>query len=306
MSTPFEIANFNLVNFADNYNDLFDSTPKDVQIDVKDSNGNITTKSVANRGKFKQQLWDDVGGALGQFKKTVYVDAQNGDDNNSGTYGNPFRTIKKAIESVPSGGLGYIRPKRGQTHNIAEKITYRNKSIVIEPSSLDDETLDKPVILFETYENTDNDTTAFYSIVAIHKSTLQLSKVDIATGDKVNDKPFSSTNYTCSAPIVSNGAVYVWLYGCGGNITNDSEASVIEVGNEYNIPSVVVSGSDIDLQDGYLVNNRYNCPVLFNVNSANMLQTNASSIYDVLIRHIVRDADSGNPVNVLSDYNFSS
>jgi hypothetical protein len=32
MALPFDIANFNLVNFANAYNDLFDSIPKDVQV----------------------------------------------------------------------------------------------------------------------------------------------------------------------------------------------------------------------------------------------------------------------------------
>ena len=109
MATPFDIANFNLTNFADNYNNIFDSTPADVNINVKDSNGNITTKTVANRGKFKQQLWDDVGGALGQFNRTFYVDAVNGDDNNIGNNSSaPFKTIKKAVDSVPVGGIGRI------------------------------------------------------------------------------------------------------------------------------------------------------------------------------------------------------
>jgi len=106
--TPFEQANFNLVSFSEAYNDIFDSTPKDVQIQLKDSNGNIYTKTVANRGKFKQQLWDDVGGALGQFWRTFYVDANNGNDNNDGSSAHPFKTIQKAVNSVPTGGFGLI------------------------------------------------------------------------------------------------------------------------------------------------------------------------------------------------------
>jgi len=106
--TPFEQANFNLISFSEAYNDLFDSTPKDVQIDLKDTNGNVTTKTIANRGKFKQQLWDDVGGALGQFNKTFYVDATNGNDTNVGSSAYPFKTIKKACDSVPVGGVGSI------------------------------------------------------------------------------------------------------------------------------------------------------------------------------------------------------
>ncbi len=135
MATPFDIANFNLVNFADNYNNIFDSTPADVLIDVKDSTGNITTKTVANRGKFKQQIWDDVGGALGQFNRTFYVDAVNGSDTNDGSSAAPFQTIKKACDTVPVGGYGIIYLTSGQTFQIDVDIELRRKSIFFYESS---------------------------------------------------------------------------------------------------------------------------------------------------------------------------
>jgi len=128
MALPFDIANFNLTNFAGAYNDLFDSTPADVSIQVKDSSGNITTKTVANRGKFKQQLWDDVGGALGQFDRTFYIDADNGNDNNDGSSGSPFKTLAKALNSVPMGGRGTIKFIGGDSDN--QKIyNYYNNDI---------------------------------------------------------------------------------------------------------------------------------------------------------------------------------
>ena len=127
--TPFEQANFNLVSFSEAYNDIFDSTPKDVQIELKDSNGNIYTKTVANRGKFQKQVWDDVGGALGQFNRTFYVDADNGDDNNDGSSANPFKTIKKACDSVPTGGIANIELLAGQTYVLESDIGIYNKKI---------------------------------------------------------------------------------------------------------------------------------------------------------------------------------
>ena len=104
----FDIASFNLLNWANSVADLYDSTPKDVEITQKDNNGNLITKTIANRGKFKQELWDDVGSALGQFNRTFYVDAENGDDNNNGDSNHPFKTIGKALDSIPTGGFGSI------------------------------------------------------------------------------------------------------------------------------------------------------------------------------------------------------
>jgi len=108
MANPFDIANFNLINFANVLPDVLDSDPKTIEYTYKDVNGNIKTKNVENRGLFKKHIWDDVGGALGQFKRTFYVDAENGDDNNVGNYNNPFKTLYKALNSIPHGGRGVV------------------------------------------------------------------------------------------------------------------------------------------------------------------------------------------------------
>jgi hypothetical protein len=125
----FDIANFNLLNWANATPDLYDSTPKDVTITLKDENGNLFNKTVANRGKFKQQLWDDVGGALGQFRKKFYVNAVNGDDNNDGTSTNPFKTIKKACDSTPIGGAVEIVLKTDV--NLDNTIVLVNKNVYL-------------------------------------------------------------------------------------------------------------------------------------------------------------------------------
>ena len=100
----FDIASFNLINWANATPDLYDSAPKNVEIVQKDANGNLFTKSIANRGMFKQQLWDDVGGAVGQFNRTFYVDAVNGDDNNTGTSNSPLKTLDRAVQLTPVMG----------------------------------------------------------------------------------------------------------------------------------------------------------------------------------------------------------
>ena len=98
------------------YQIFYDPNPQDVTLPQLDENGNLVNVTIPNRAKIKAQLWDDVGGALGQFNKVVYVDAQNGDDNNPGTADAPFKTIRKAVDSVPTGSIGVIVLKNGQTH----------------------------------------------------------------------------------------------------------------------------------------------------------------------------------------------
>lgn len=57
---------------------------------------------------FKNKVWDDVGGALGQLNSHYWVDQLNGLDSNDGSSVNPFNSVEKAIKSVAYGGQGTI------------------------------------------------------------------------------------------------------------------------------------------------------------------------------------------------------
>jgi len=186
---PFEQANFNLISFSEAYNNLFDSTPKDVQIDLKDTNGNVVTKTIANRGKFKQQLWDDVGGALGQFNKTFYVDATNGNDTNDGSSAYPFKTIKKACDSVPVGGVGNITILGDYT--LQQDIGIQYKHINLTP---------KGTLTFPWFA-----TDATYA--GIHGITLHSSSIYFYIDSKVNGKVVvlgNNTGKTSINPVYSS------------------------------------------------------------------------------------------------------
>ena len=100
---PFDIANFNLTNFANIYPDLMDSTPQDVTYQYKDSNGNILTKTIANRGKFQDYVWSDAKSAL---YKVYYVDPVNGDDGNDGlSTSTAFATLKQGYSGDKCGRI---------------------------------------------------------------------------------------------------------------------------------------------------------------------------------------------------------
>jgi hypothetical protein len=101
--------NKNVANvFRKMYDLHYNPNPLDVPFEYIDENGNKVTTNIPNVTNFRKKLWDDVGGALGQFYKTFYVDAVNGDDNNDGSSAHPFKTLQKAVNSVPVGGYGNI------------------------------------------------------------------------------------------------------------------------------------------------------------------------------------------------------
>ncbi len=69
--------------------------------------------------------------------KNYYVDPVAGLDTNSGTQDSPFKTIRKACDSVPIGGYGTITVVGNEavTAEITSDITLYNKSIILKSAS---------------------------------------------------------------------------------------------------------------------------------------------------------------------------
>ena len=200
----FDIASFNLINWANSVADLYDSTPKDVKIIQKDNNGNLFTKNIANRGMFKQQLWDDVGSALGQFNRTFYVDADNGDDNNNGDSDHPFKTIQKACNSVPIGGVGTIKLKEGQQHDMSADIKVYNKELYFRKNGDD-----TPTVFFKAKKY--GNSASFYQF-SLYQAILEFVDIDITAdnddaGGDASSYPSYLINANYSAVVISGSTV---------------------------------------------------------------------------------------------------
>ena len=101
------------------YSLFFDPNPQEVELPQLDENGNLITVKIPNRALIKKQLWDDIGGAIGQWRKTLYVDPEAGDDNNLGTENAPFKTIGKANSSIPLGGVADIYLSNSAIHEVS-------------------------------------------------------------------------------------------------------------------------------------------------------------------------------------------
>lgn len=74
----------------------------DIQVQYYNSQGQLVTETLPNRAKLFNQLLNDAKQIM---EKTVYVNQSTGDDNNDGTQNRPFKTLQKAVDSVPAGGL---------------------------------------------------------------------------------------------------------------------------------------------------------------------------------------------------------
>lgn len=108
------------------YDMFYNPEPLDVQLPQINEEGELVTVTIPNMSKIMQE---NVGSVKHLMNSTVYVDAENGDDNNEGSEAAPFETIKKAIEESPPGSERTIFLRENQTHPIANLVHVMNKSI---------------------------------------------------------------------------------------------------------------------------------------------------------------------------------
>ena len=86
----------------------FSGTPENVTVDMIDDNGNLTTSTLPNVAQFRKTVWDDIGGAIGQMSRTLYVDEVNGDDLNDGSLSSPLKTLHKVVSLTSAGGRSIV------------------------------------------------------------------------------------------------------------------------------------------------------------------------------------------------------
>jgi len=116
------------------YQLFYDPNPQDVELPQLDENGNLITVKIPNRALIKKQMWDDIGSAIGQWNKVLYVNQAEGDDNNIGTADSPLRSLQTAITRIPIGGVGTI--VLSSDYTLEKIVTGENRVIKIVGSHL--------------------------------------------------------------------------------------------------------------------------------------------------------------------------
>lgn len=114
--------------------------------------------------------------------KTFYVNSVTGSDANAGTEAAPFKTLNKAINSVPIGGLGtiWLPNVAGMVFEIAADIWLHNKWIDIKGTgALGADKSTYPVIRNKAYAETDG-TYATYGLLLMN-SVVRISACNVET-----------------------------------------------------------------------------------------------------------------------------
>ena len=162
------------------YELFYDPNPQDVELPQFDENGNLTTVRIPNRAKLKKQMWDDINAAVGLWYRTFYVDPDEGNDNNPGTSSEPFKTLAKAIASVPIGGYGQIILSPGKTFEIESDIDFGAKQIRIQSDRSN-----RAILTLKPYV-TNNNQNWIAKLITQHLTWLEFDGVIFVSPDKAN------------------------------------------------------------------------------------------------------------------------
>jgi len=246
--------------------------------------------------------------------KTFYVDAGNGNDDNDGSKDKPFKTLKKAIDSIPVGGCGEIYLLGSEDFIIDDNIFIKNKLIRLFGSSTD--TTTKPVVrnkcYVQDYYGTNYNAT---NGIILQNAAFFAYRVTFQTANYI-DASLSSSHEV--------GLFLRWGGTTGGQIT--LEHCTVKIGDTpfakasnrqmydlihyykndyYNEDySVLCNGENTD---SYLIGNDDGTyRVSFTNYSLGNKRDGSSLSYLDLLHGLKRDSDSGNPINVISNINFSS
>jgi len=270
--------------FRKQYDLHYNPNPLDVPFEYIDEKGNKVTTKIPNVAKFRKRIWDDVGGALGQFNRTFYVDAENGDDNNDGSEDKPFKTIKKAIDSVPVGGAGTIFLKNGNYY-VEYHTNTKNKHIYFRGEDKDN------VII--THDYIDEEKKYFHSLQLLN-TVLNFHTLTLKTSTKDRNDNRVISSLLGRANDGGFGAI---------NIYDDV---ILDI-NKADLISQSFAGGKLDIYIYSSHINRNNDGVILNLEQAKTCATIAGvALQNGDVIGIVKDADSGNPINLLSNHNFSS
>jgi len=119
----------NYAEFVDKYYQFFTGPAQDVPVEYYDINGNRKQIPIPSVAKLRDRFISDVNSVM---VKHVYVDAENGsNETGDGSPNAPFKTINKAIDSVPVGSKVVVHLKKQQTHVIDGVIDISGKVVKI-------------------------------------------------------------------------------------------------------------------------------------------------------------------------------
>jgi len=275
-----------------------------INLEYYDQNGNLRTVSFPNRNKLVQDFIANTSRVM--FKTvTVYVDQANGDDRNDGSKSAPFKTLKKAVDSVPSGGRVIINVLGNYT--IREHIHVENKKVIIRMQ-------DRKILKTTWYQDSGNNNNSLYGFRCSGFVGLEFH---LRGGSKIilDDEGFSTTvkggtsSYKQFIQKTESCVGYVYVRGFYGPRRAEIELAGVNsfpvfmsTGHLHSSEALILHMSLVNIRKsrrGYLTYG----DGIFGLKAWNtkVVGSNNRQIrWDIVISGIIRDS-RGTPRNVISN-----
>jgi len=263
----------------------------DVEINyITDNDGTEETYTMWSIRK----IMDNLRGVIsGHMTEAYYIDNVDGDDENTGSSSSPFKTIEKAISIIDPGMSVHIYLKRGQ--NFTPTVEYRgvvgkrlsNNSIQF--GSYGDDSDDIPKIKFSWVEKDDD---ASMSKFTGFNCWINFYKVDIEVQDYDGDCTTEWNN----------------IFNEYSSMNLSFYESTINLGNKGNLIEAYAYGKQILMFKASKIIGDLSDILRLNGGTMDIGQSSltiegtdgADKVLKDIVAGVVRDADSGIPINVLS------
>lgn len=272
------------------------ATAQNVSITLENANGTTTTTTHPNLAKWMQSVAAAVAGVM---HKAIHVDSVNGNDANSGTLANPFKTIKAAVESMSPRSWVRIY-LHGDNHIIDDNINGKFQKVEIRGGT---GAGGKNSILAKVANN--GSVNYLYGFVTISDIAFFNTDIsyDLSGANTAQDYTYSPLFYL-SARAAS--PLNVQLYGSKVSLP-DNPLITLATSHQASSAGISVSIYNTEVNSagtGSKLISLVNASCTLGVSSATL--TGAITDWKELVSGVVRDADSGNPINLVSNINFSN
>jgi hypothetical protein len=275
---------------------FYSGTPENVEIQQYDENGVLRTYNIPNRAKFQEWVWNDARTAM---SKTLYVDTIRGSDTTGdGSVSNPFRTLKKAIVSMPSGS--FINIFLSGEDTLTSDISVINKQVIINGGA---------IVTSKYNPNVDPTRTGIYCF-RLENSYIQFNDVNITIPNLQSNEKITSSAYSGFVCLQRGGGVRFYYI--------DTTPNRININSFYLVSSAGFGFGFVDLN----LANAY--PKLrINPNKAKILLLTANTVAfqfpyrqgtikdfygnDVDIRKLIQGIildSKGTPINMITNLKF--
>jgi hypothetical protein len=240
-----------------------------------------------------------------EMNRTVYVDGVNGNDDTAqeGDVSKPYKTIDKAYyDNRQFAGKFSMKIKAIPDYTYVYKLnmySYGGNVFRLETWDYDGTNRAKIQPIADMIRVNDQDQIIMKRFEIWESGHMSINHIEIVIPDKT---VFTYDSwYYGGTPFLINGGGSLFLFDVVVDILAQRNDLILVTGN-YGTPSIHIHGSNINMGDRYLIYNKYDAPCILDVLFSDLWAINLDVQY---VKNIVRDVDSGNPINLISNLNFS-